>query len=147
MATQAQVLAYTLARNSCLQLGVGQSLFYHRRREGTITQVVGFPNNSMYDDADPRVGPGPTDTAVSVWLAIEPVRVRNISSEGGDDKPMRGWLENLRAQIPAIADDGSVLSVQDEDFIQLPDGFLARIENPTMDSTDSLWQFQLVRQR
>jgi hypothetical protein len=147
MATAAQVRAFQIAQQTSIAQGIGQSSFFHRHREGTLTPVPNNPNAVRYNDPDPRTGDLPTDAAVLVWAVMQPIRVRGNSTDGGDVKAARAWMELQLVQIPAIDSNGNAIVMQDEDILILPDGFKCRLENPTLSSDQCFWTANAVRFR
>lgn len=146
--TVAQVRAYYLHRNTCLQNKFGQTQFFHRLPEGTITTVQGFPNNIDFTDSNPRTQDNPMQPFVLVWMTWAPRRLMGISEAAGDNKALRAWIWRFMGQCAAIDDNGNVITIQDEDFgisAQTPGRF--RIENPVLSPDAGSWQFEGVRMR
>lgn len=147
MATLAQVIAWTVARNTCLGNNFGQSQFYHRHKEGSIIPVPGNPNALHFQDPDPRTQDNPMDAAVNVWMTWVPKRVLGTGFDGGDVKATHGWVFRFNGQVPAIDDGGNNITMQDDDFGVDPQGHRFRIENPVLSPDGCFWTFEGVRHR
>lgn len=145
--TTAQVSAYFVARNTCLGNQFGQTTFFHRHPEGTLSSVSGNPNATLYTDPNPRTQDNPMDAGVSLWMTWTPRRIMGTATDSGDTKAMRAWIFRFLGQVPAIDDGGNQVNLQDEDFGIDPQGRRFRIENPMLSPDGAFWSFEGVRMR
>jgi hypothetical protein len=145
--TLAQVIAYQVARQTCLGNNFGQTQFLHRHKEGTVSPITGNPGASYFQDAAPRTQDNPMDAPVSVWMTWVPRRIMGSSTNAGDTKAVRAWIFRFVGQVPAIDDNGNTITIQDEDFGIDPQGHRFRIENPMLSPDNCWWTFEGVRVR
>jgi hypothetical protein len=58
------------------------------------------------------------------------------------------WMEKGEVEICSITADGSAMvNLQDEDFIDLPSGHRARLENPCVSPDGTFWMSEYTRYR
>lgn len=119
--------------------GHPQTSFLHRKSEGVLTPVPGFPNNMDYSQPGPRSTDNPTQTGIPIWATWEPLQLRGATQDAGDTEADKFWQMRSKFQCPAIDDNFNLLLIQDEDFVSDPQGNRLRLENPVLAPDGAFW--------
>lgn len=149
MATARQIEVYFLHRDTCKGNGHAQKLFLHRAREGTLTAVAGYPNNTDYQEPGPRSidNPATNSPGTALWVTWQPQLLRGGTQDAGDSAAARFWGGRSQVQFPAIDDLFNQIAIQDDDFMTDDQGFRYNIENPILSSDGAFWTAVLDRIR
>src|ERR1700687_2616219 len=138
-ATARQIEIYYLHRDVCTDNGHPQVSFLHRKSEGVLTPVPGFPNNMDYSEPGARSIDSPTQTSVALWATWEPLQLRGATQDAGDTESGKMWQMRSKFQCPAIDDNFATVVMQDEDYISDPQGNRFRLENPVLSPDGAFW--------
>ena len=142
-ANRIQIQVRNLHRQVATNLGFGQSTVKHRTLQGTIS-APSPTGNRVYTPPGPRTA-DETTTDTLVWV-IWMQKVPKTTAQD-DIQPGRTVYENWLGQMPYVDDNGNVVAVADEDWLednQSPANRY-RIQNLKIDASLSFWQFEMER--
>ena len=149
MATIAQVNEFNLHRIICQALNISQSTLKHRSMTGNVTlpdsssSPTAANANRIYTASPARnIDDEPTEDTL-VWFVQQPQRSRS----GDEGRTARMSEPRLMGQLPTIDDNGNVLDLMEEDWIEDPQGTKFRITNPAMGPDMGFYFFDLEEQR
>lgn len=148
--TPAQAAQYAFHRR-LLQAGIpglgpiGQAALEHRVLQGSLS-APSSTGNVLY------AGPGPTttdlvSTKTPVWLVTQPLVLRGGGAMGSDTRIGKQSIPMMRAQIPALDDNGNPIAIAHDDLVIDQAGLKYRVENPVQTPDNGLWSFNLVKIR
>lgn len=148
--TAAQVAEYQfhrrLLRAGIPGLGViGQSTLKHRNLQGTLS-APSTTGNVLYAGPGAQTADIVTSTPL-IWMVTEPLVQRGGGAMGSTTPIGKQSIPMMRAQCPAIDDNGNLISIAHDDLIVDPAGIEYRVENPVQTPDAGLWSFNLVKIR
>lgn len=146
MATQAQLDSWRYHRDICLQLEITQSTLRHRGPEGSIV-AGGNARNKRYVAPTDRISNQNVADIYSVWAFWKQKEIRITSLDAGDTSAAESWSQWVTVQFPSIDDNGNAVIVQDNDWLEMPDGNWLKIENPVQDASGGYWYASGMAQR
>jgi len=140
--TARQIEEWALHKEICQNLGITQSTLKHKSLAGS----VGAPSPTgvtVYTPPDPTPSVRAT-TDTPVWCVWQ-----ELTSRSPMDSTMAGRLgvPMLKGQLPAVDDNGNVLTIAHDDWIQDGNNVLYRILNPVISTDLGYWSFEVLRQR
>ncbi len=145
MATSQQIAVREAHKWVCQGVGTPQVHLHHRAMRGT-RDAPNSHGNVRFRASGPITDETTLyETDVLVWW----VNMAFLRGEQRQEQESIGIIDTdlMQSQIPAIDDSGAFVDLQPLDVIVDPQGNIWVVENPTLDHSQTFWNFMSQRER
>ncbi len=140
-AATAALNQYLLHKETCQDLGIGQSTLKHRSRLGTVS-AASSTGVTQYTGPDPRTGP-PVTTDTLVWATWQPQLLRSPA----EPPTGRQGTPRLIGQMPTIDDNQNTIVCNHDDTLLAGNGQSFKILNPSIQPDLGFITYELLQRR
>ena len=142
--TAHQIEQWQIHKDICDYIGIGQSTLQHKALVGSLGAASATGVREYIPPKATNAVQATTDTLVwCVW------QEKTRATGSGEDGPEEGRIgvAEMRGQIPAVDDNGNVVTIAHDDWIKDANGVLYRILSPVISLDLGYWSFSTERQR